>query len=739
MNLQVERNSTFWVTASYWLAWLALVASLLYTLASYGNGRLNREYITDSDAAYIPAFIQDVITHGTMSGWNLPPNPYFFPDMALFAPLALIVRNINITYGLYGIAQLLLAAIGMVLMQRYLFSKKFGKSRLAQTFMLFALTLTILFIATGKHLFHLNALTGGYHFGVLVVIPLATLALLAVLQAKGGIARSRQDALILFVLIFATSLSDSLFTIQFVFPALVATWLWAKGRPFAWRRTLWVNIGILVSAAAGQWFRQLIVPVGTLLLYTKNLNREAIALAFSGFLQQFKDIAAIDPWLGIFWLTSLLALSGVLVIGLMRLRHQNQAREPLLVAGLFFASIVVSPIAAIASGNAFAARYILPTIFLPLMAGWPLFLASWRSTPTSHIVLECPVHSWRLVGSAFSLLSLLLIGYIFLTSQRSAFAALVNYQDPLVVCLERETAQRQIRNGLAEYWQTTSINVLSEGRLHLVTANRDLSPYLWIGNRDAYREPIQFTIIHQDARPEWLIQEETLFQKFGPPKEIFECETSKVYVYDYHTNAPIRHWFASSPKLAELNQVGDVAEFFGYALPSGNGGVSIGLSMGVSEDWGNHEGTLAYADLQTLPAGSYSLALDLYTDSANIGSWEVVDKNDDSPTLLATGPIETVGKSAISGHFILEQQANVELRVQYNGHGTLFVDRLRIAHVEPTQAPLLDFADLSDPSVASAQPSLNLLHPYTGAFIEKPHRRFCLAMDRRTVARRADL
>jgi hypothetical protein len=515
-----------------------------------------------------------------------------------------------------------------------------------------------------------------------------------------------------------TSLSDTLFIIQFVLPALFASLVWGRRERITWRHLLLVAGGLLLSAAAGQWIRQFVVPVDKLLPYINNENREVVSSSFSNFADWLKQVILHDPLFATFWLLSVVALITVLIICGCKQRQEMNAL--LLVATLCLGSMIISSVAVIMSGNftiLFSARYILPTIYLPLFTGLPLFITICLSFDEGQKGTPHPKKSLLVLG-ATSLLSVLAISYVLYTSQPITLASLTGYRDSFLACLERETAQRQIQHGLAGFWQADSLSALSEGKLNIVPVGRDLSPVFWNNNPARYRAPFEFVIIDENTAEEWLIREEVMLQRFGQPADTFECESSKIYVYNRPSDVQIRHWFANRPELVQVEQVGDVIELFGYALPSTNGGVSIGLSQGASEQWGNNEGTLTYASLQALPAGSYAVAFDLYADSANTGFWEVVDKSGDDAILLATGPVEATGKSMVTGQFALPREADIEIRVKYNGHGTLFVDSLRIALVDPAQTASLEFAESPVPDDILAQGSLSLIHPYLDSSID---------------------
>jgi hypothetical protein len=145
--------------------------------------------------------------------------------------------------------------------------------------------------------------------------------------------------------------------------------------------------------------------------------------------------------------------------------------------------------------------------------------------------------------------------------------------------------------------------------------------------------------------------------------------------------------------------------------------VAIGLSQGASEQSDQDEGTLAYAPLKGLPAGSYAVAFDLYADNANAGAWEVVAITPQGPQLLHSEVITATGKSVITDHFDLQTESDVDVGVKYNGRGALYVDRIRIVRLEPTQVASFRFTEAAAPTDAPQQGQLSLIHPSAGSEI----------------------
>jgi hypothetical protein len=129
---------------------------------------------------------------------------------------------------------------------------------------------------------------------------------------------------------------------------------------------------------------------------------------------------------------------------------------------------------------------------------------------------------------------------------------------------------------------------------------------------------------------------------------------------------------------------------------------------------------LAYVPLRGLAAGSYAVAFDLFTDNADSGEWEVISLSPDGAEIIMREPITAPGAHTIHGYFNLQEEADIDLGVKYDGNGLLYVDKIRVARVDPAEAATYEFAP-TPPSVDASTPgALNLIYPYNGTTIDQP-------------------
>jgi hypothetical protein len=74
--------------------------------------------------------------------------------------------------------------------------------------------------------------------------------------------------------------------------------------------------------------------------------------------------------------------------------------------------------------------------------------------------------------------------------------------------------------------------------------------------------------------------------------------------------------------------------------------------------------------------------------------------------------IEAGGKQIVTGDFDLKESTDVGIRIEYEGHGTLFVDKIQVKHIDPAQNA--DFSVTPLPVTAagdSSEAKLSLVYP----------------------------
>lgn len=185
---------------------------------------INRAFLAhlNSDLLYIAAFLRDLRTPQIgVARWNLPPAPYFFPDMALLLPITLLIEHrgaaaalaggdLGLCYHVYGVVLFGLFTAGWGLLYREVAGSRAPRGLLVAA---------LLFVAAmqGAHPALLVAVLPIFHAGALCA-GTWLLWLTAVMIRRGP---TRRGFIAVFLLGGLCAASDLFFVLQFLIPLLL--------------------------------------------------------------------------------------------------------------------------------------------------------------------------------------------------------------------------------------------------------------------------------------------------------------------------------------------------------------------------------------------------------------------------------------------------------------------------------------------------------------------------------------
>ena len=202
---------------------VVLAAFLLFALLPERPGiRL----FVNSDALYMPSLYLDLFVHRTgLHVWHLNGAPNFFPEMFLFFPLMALLKSTMLTVMVYGVLQmaLILFLINKLLSLAKVPISHTGRYLVLLTYLLIPLSA----VRNEGHLIPAQLLLAGYHAGFFINSLLAAIVALSYLKNQRG-----SKLLILGLLVFMAVISDKLFIMGFVAPAILYSLihLFQKGR-----------------------------------------------------------------------------------------------------------------------------------------------------------------------------------------------------------------------------------------------------------------------------------------------------------------------------------------------------------------------------------------------------------------------------------------------------------------------------------------------------------------------------
>lgn len=590
------RVLVFAVLGLFFLA--LLVAGLITTVHHAFRSHLN------SDLLYIANFYKDL--RGGIATWNMPPAPYFFPDMLLIFPLWSISGELGLGYHLYGAVLFLLFLGGFCRLLRPV--EPSLRVRCIAT-LLAALVFLAAFRESSPALgvaflpiFHAGALVVGLWFlgasWTLLCQPASPVALAAV-----------------FLLAALTAASDLIFVIQFIIPISCTLLLLAsQGRvsPLAvraWFYTMWAaGVATVVGLFAFQRMTAVRFHSNFVL---ENVSRLGSARGILGFLLVSALAAAAIRWprraaqAGL--LVSLVLLGAAawyrstaagfvaaqpLPAGWPRANLMNFARDMLVLAHQSPVLWGCIPIAA--AGTAFCARRAwrqgsrgAPAVFITfsllgsaaisaigLMLFWKrigaIVFSAMTEQPIYQVggirhmqpvwVLPIFVIAWALVAERQALprwILRLAIGAALgfgLIRLSPAVRELSNVSTALpypnyVRCLDQAVAAYGLRGGYGDYWLARHLSMLSRHPLQVSQVTSDLTPQFWVNASASYLGQGG----HSYPRYDFMVaadgQSAQITARLGPPAAKWACPGFTVLIYNRPTDLAFRN-FLRIPALA---------------------------------------------------------------------------------------------------------------------------------------------------------------------------------------------
>lgn len=100
------------------------------------------------------------------------------------------------------------------------------------------------------------------------------------------------------------------------------------------------------------------------------------------------------------------------------------------------------------------------------------------------------------------------------------------YYPPLVSCIDSFIEKTGAKDGIANFWDSKPVNMLSKNNINIVQVNYDLSPWKAINNITWYKDSYDFALIKNNS----LDKKKLLFLN-GKPTQILKCEDRKIYYY----------------------------------------------------------------------------------------------------------------------------------------------------------------------------------------------------------------
>lgn len=443
------------------LRWLGVLLLFILAIAVARRGLPH----VSADNLYGYCFLRDLLDPAVPMAWSLPHSPYFFPDLLLVLPGALLGAGVAVTYHIAFALHLALlwgsmAFVSRVLTPRAPRASHANAATLAVGLYLASVLLYRTFTASPVYFptMHANALPLG----------------LGLLGLSIGVVygESYRTPTLLFLLLATLAFfSDEIVLAQFGLPLLGAAILYALCGQVSWRRAGVLAGAILFSALFGRGLYALLDRWPEVMLKRPyvGLRLDSVATLIRALLQQSPELlrdGAVALLAAAAWI---LGLAGIC---LRRRRGSQRLLTPPQAWGYGVLLLVVPCTLTATLGGLLVAehaaipqRYLLPTFFVPF-AGLALI---------QH--LDAALRGLRRASKAF-FLAAALAGLGVTLWQPGSWTT---PYPPWLREIDAIAHRHGLRRGFASYNRTKPLTVLSRASLNAAPLRGGL-PYVWIDN-----------------------------------------------------------------------------------------------------------------------------------------------------------------------------------------------------------------------------------------------------------------
>jgi hypothetical protein len=639
----------------------------------------------NADLVHLPVMFADIAGNWrNFGGWNLPEAPYYFPDMVLFFAINFLVKNKFFSIEIYGIIQLLLLFLTIT----WLYFELGGQNKKIYNFN-FLLGISILSIT---HLFILNPyqvlsnvyvyfLVSYVHFGTYVFSLIFLFLCLRYLQ-QGNLYILTVNLCLITIVV----LSDLLLCTYFIIPFLIVSVLSLRLNIFQQSRIKILAISIGISSVSAYLFSKLLDSLSADTAI--ELNLEKIFTSITQFArdigqlgtaeQQFAFCFSLLPLIYIFLVTFLslpnLAFSAT---------HRSQEQQQQIVRWLFtkvfvLISILVTVVAVFALGKYIdlnSIRYFLPLFYSPgIFLLLSLGLAIEQVEQQYVKIIE------------LALATLLGITLVILTSSVKFQPITQLFPAPeYASCFSKFTPTA----GLAGYWESKPLILYSRRQLQIATITPNGEPYQWNNNQywyiDNWHNPgslpnFQFILMRS-------LDKNAIEQTYGKPNRVSACADSEIWWYDdpdrLYLNLMKDHWSPFERAIAARKMINIPAGLLG-----GNIGQTEGLWKRTAIEGRDSTGYLGFGLSLKLPSGKYLAQIEYQSSdpiptkpNANVDIFVHSPLKDKGELAVQPMPITARTDKVFNLEFTLARESTAEVRVFYQGHGTLAVKQIKFQRI----------------------------------------------------------
>jgi len=437
---------------AYFVSIFIYIGFIIHSYSAVAIKYIDR--IVNSDALYLPAIYKDLfIDKIGLSGWQLNGAPNFFPDMPLYFIIHSFTENVITSALAYGVVQNLMI-IGVV----FLLCKQILK-----TFNWYVPTLInlllLLPVLTGLYspnlMFMHHLLINAYHTSSFIMSLFCFYLLIKYLNTK-----KLKVLISLFTFIVLSALSDKIFIIGFVFPALavvVYQFIFDKNE----RRThIKLFVGIIISVLLGHLIFKALASYSSFTFISKtfSVSMSDISASFVKIIDFMiaivanADIASLIIVMGYGTAVAL----GAMIIKTLKENKEGESKLQLfyIFAFLYFGIILLIPVLTGHFKVNHHFRYNIFSFFMGVIA-FGVILG---------VVLK---QRWHQYATISLLVGMLLFLGVSFTTNKNKLSERLDYKPRYVTDLNSISQKNDLKKGVAPYWKARQARFLSDFEIDL--------------------------------------------------------------------------------------------------------------------------------------------------------------------------------------------------------------------------------------------------------------------------------
>lgn len=483
-----------------------LLLSFFNIYIIYVGNNTFKNYLFNSDALYLPTLFSDIFSKGgEIKDWFLTPAPYFFPDYPVFLISYFLGSETYNQIVIYSIIQSILCFLVVWFLAKQILKKN--------EFFISAVILVVLIWLSlktdGPFVFLLNS---AFHYGIFLVAILFVAFWLRY-NSKQYMKNNLLFYLLTGLLVFFSTLSDSLFIVQVIAPLTVTVALYSlKQQDFSLRNKLPLAWVIFFSALG-------LISYDFIIIKSTRYSAEIGTINFFSNLNNIYTViyvllksSVVSFVFFIFYITFVFR-------SFFRLLFNKDNNDKLAWLTIFsFLSICSTVCVASLVVN------------LPLTSRYFISALSWPVIVVFIYLSNCFYKKIIPVGIIISFLLTCILSFesYFIIKDNEL---IYEHYPSDIACIDEVLKRENVNNGIAQYWDAKYIQNFSRLDLNVAQYFNDLTEMRWITSDKFFKEKYDFAIIAEKAEESYKISSSILKRLNGEPKEIVSCEERTVYIY----------------------------------------------------------------------------------------------------------------------------------------------------------------------------------------------------------------